>query len=237
LTNSGFFDSFGKGVKTIVYIFIPGAIAFAMVMSEYYIIQRTGVVPMSIAGIFKEVTTILLSTWFFGDTISLINWIGLLITFAGIVIFTHYKYEKSIKEAEEEDSVSGNHDIALPAYSAIAPEDMDTVDEMEEAQSSRRRQYTDISLSRGSDALPDDYDDSSRTPLFDAGVEDEISSRRRVSLEDISIPDAHYASAFSPDTPNPDEPPPSRSEKKKDRRVRFDMDDEPDEPNGASFGS
>lgn len=35
LTNSGFFDSFGQGLRTIVYIFIPGAIAFAMVMSEY----------------------------------------------------------------------------------------------------------------------------------------------------------------------------------------------------------
>lgn len=38
---------------------------------------------MSIAGIFKEVTTILLATWFFDDSISLINWIGLVITFGG----------------------------------------------------------------------------------------------------------------------------------------------------------
>lgn len=184
------------------------------------IIQRTGVVPMSIAGIFKEVTTILLSTWFFGDTISLINWIGLLITFAGmpcplylgtsrltftlgIVIFTHYKYQKSVREsAEEDDSPSSNQDIALPAYSAIAPEEMDTLDEME-ADSSRRRKYTDIPLSGRSDALPDDYDESSvslasdnsihaltlcpqRTPLFDAGAEDEISSRRRECAPPLS---------------------------------------------------
>lgn len=39
---------------------------------------------MSIAGIFKEVTTILLSVWFFGDSMTLVNWIGLVITFGGV---------------------------------------------------------------------------------------------------------------------------------------------------------
>lgn len=35
LTQSGFFDSFGGGMKTLGFIFLPGAIAFAMVMSEF----------------------------------------------------------------------------------------------------------------------------------------------------------------------------------------------------------
>ncbi|KIO29626.1 hypothetical protein M407DRAFT_70185 [Tulasnella calospora MUT 4182] len=126
LTDSGFFDTFGGSIKTIGFILLPGVIAFCMVMSEYYIIQRTGVVPMSIAGIFKEVTTILLSTWFFGDSISLVNWIGLVITFGGIIIFTHYKYQKSVNAREQDDGVSSGpatQEIALPAYTAVASED------------------------------------------------------------------------------------------------------------------
>lgn len=53
------------------------------------------------------------------------------------------------------------------------------------------------------------------------------------SLEDVLIPDAQYASAFSPITPDP---PPSRAGKKK---VRFDVEEPPTEPepNGAAFGS
>jgi len=53
------------------------------------IIQRTGIVPMSIAGIFKEVTTILLSTWVFHDDMSFINWIGLMITVCGKNVPSH----------------------------------------------------------------------------------------------------------------------------------------------------
>ncbi|KAG9023940.1 Triose-phosphate Transporter [Tulasnella sp. JGI-2019a] len=140
LSESGFFDSFEGSVRTVSYVLFPGALAFAMVMSEYTIIQRTGIVPMSIAGIFKEVTTILLSTWFFGDSMTLVNWIGLLITFGGIVVFTHHKYQKSVYNASEGSdddmadaqllmgsrlsnghaAVSANGDIALPPYSSVA---------------------------------------------------------------------------------------------------------------------
>jgi len=38
---------------------------------------------MSIAGIAKEVTTILVSTWFFGDKITLLNGVGVGITVCG----------------------------------------------------------------------------------------------------------------------------------------------------------
>lgn len=77
------------------------------------IIQRAGVVPMSIAGIAKEVSTIVISSWFFGDQITLLNSVGVAITVcgecigdmftfispelvSGIGLFTHHKYRKSI---------------------------------------------------------------------------------------------------------------------------------------------
>lgn len=47
------------------------------------IIQRAGVLPMSIAGIAKEVSTITISAWFFGDELTPVNITGVAITVSG----------------------------------------------------------------------------------------------------------------------------------------------------------
>ncbi|KAF9047363.1 triose-phosphate transporter family-domain-containing protein [Panaeolus papilionaceus] len=94
---SEFFKGASQIFATIFYLTAPGVIAFCMVMSEFYIIQRTGVVPMSIAGIAKEVSTILISTWFFGDKLTWVNALGVSITICGIGLFTHHKYRKSME--------------------------------------------------------------------------------------------------------------------------------------------
>ncbi|KAK0484397.1 TPT-domain-containing protein [Armillaria luteobubalina] len=94
--HSGFFSTLPKALETICYLMAPGVVAFCMVMSEFYIIQRTGMVPMSIAGIAKEVTTITISAWFFGDELTPLNITGVAITVCGIVLFTYHKYRKSI---------------------------------------------------------------------------------------------------------------------------------------------
>ncbi|KAG9020347.1 Triose-phosphate Transporter [Serendipita sp. 407] len=70
-----------------------------MVMSEYYIISRAGVVPMSIAGIFKEVSTIIISAWVFGDHLTELNIIGVAITITGIAVYTYHKYTAALHSA------------------------------------------------------------------------------------------------------------------------------------------
>ncbi|KAG6821020.1 hypothetical protein H0H93_007910 [Arthromyces matolae] len=93
---SPFFETIGKSLQTVLYLAAPGVVAFCMILSEFYIIQRTGVVPMSIAGIAKEVTTITISAWFFGDQLTPLNITGVSITICGIILFTYHKYRKSI---------------------------------------------------------------------------------------------------------------------------------------------
>ncbi|KDR75307.1 hypothetical protein GALMADRAFT_249326 [Galerina marginata CBS 339.88] len=93
---SKFFDGLPRIFETLFFLMAPGVIAFCMVLSEFYILQRAGVVPMSIAGIAKEVSTILISSWFFGDELTLLNGVGVAITVCGIGLFTHHKYRKSI---------------------------------------------------------------------------------------------------------------------------------------------
>ncbi|CED84726.1 tpt-domain-containing protein [Phaffia rhodozyma] len=97
---SEFFEP-GRVLFTILVIIFPGFLAFAMVASEYYIIQRAGVVPLSVAGVFKEVTTISIASWAFGDELTPINLAGLFVTVTGIAVFTHHKYQKSIHEPSE----------------------------------------------------------------------------------------------------------------------------------------
>ncbi|CDO69259.1 hypothetical protein BN946_scf185042.g161 [Trametes cinnabarina] len=91
-----FFSTPGETVKTLFFLFCPGILAFCMVLSEFYIIQRAGVVPMSIAGIAKEVTTIICAAWFFGDELTPLNITGVAITACGIALYTYHKYTKSL---------------------------------------------------------------------------------------------------------------------------------------------
>ncbi|WVF72026.1 hypothetical protein IAT40_006838 [Kwoniella sp. CBS 6097] len=100
---SEFFQGF-QAVKTIGVIVFPGALAFAMVASEYFIIQRAGVVPLSIAGIFKEVSTISISAWVFGDQLTSLNIVGVVITIGGIALYSFHKYQKSISNTVELDA-------------------------------------------------------------------------------------------------------------------------------------
>ena len=58
------------------------------------IIQRAGVVPMSIAGIAKEVTTITVSAWFFGDELTPLNITGVAITVCGASINQIRRFER-----------------------------------------------------------------------------------------------------------------------------------------------
>jgi len=119
LLGSKFFESTTASLRTLFFLILPGTLAFAMVMSEYTIIQRTGVVPMSIAGIAKEVTTISASAWIFGDELTPLNVTGVAITVCGIALFTYHKYRRSIdspvslndfdRPAPDHD----DHDIAL----------------------------------------------------------------------------------------------------------------------------
>lgn len=99
LVGSRFFDSFGSSLRTCLFLTVPGVLAFCMILSEVSyalryvlpflalihgrIIQRAGVVPMSIAGIAKEVSTITISAWFFGDELTPLNITGVAVTICG----------------------------------------------------------------------------------------------------------------------------------------------------------
>lgn len=63
-----------------------------MTLCEFKLLTVAQVITLSVAGIFKELLTIILSSIIFGDKLSFINVLGLLLTFADILWYNYYRY-------------------------------------------------------------------------------------------------------------------------------------------------
>ncbi|KAI1306940.1 triose-phosphate transporter family-domain-containing protein [Xylaria venustula] len=86
--------------KTPLLLLFPGTIAFLMTASEFALLQRSSVVTLSIAGIFKEVVTIIVAASVFDDKLTPINISGLLVTLVAIIAYNYIKLTKMRKEAQ-----------------------------------------------------------------------------------------------------------------------------------------
>ncbi|KAK4454757.1 hypothetical protein QBC34DRAFT_392543 [Podospora aff. communis PSN243] len=89
-------------VITPLLLLFPGTIAFLMTASEFALLKRTSVVTLSIAGIFKEVVTISAAAIVFGDTMTPINVVGLVITICAIAAYNYIKISKMRSEAQSD---------------------------------------------------------------------------------------------------------------------------------------
>lgn len=92
-------DEWGA-VMTPIFLLFPGCIAFLMTASEFALLQRTSVVTLSIAGIFKEVVTISAAALVFEDRLTPINFVGLVVTMAAIVAYNYIKITKMREQAQ-----------------------------------------------------------------------------------------------------------------------------------------
>lgn len=86
--------------KAPLLLLFPGTIAFLMTASEFALLQRSSVVTLSIAGIFKEVVTIIVAALVFEDTLTPINISGLLVTLVAIGAYNYIKLSKMRREAQ-----------------------------------------------------------------------------------------------------------------------------------------
>ncbi|KJZ72640.1 hypothetical protein HIM_07999 [Hirsutella minnesotensis 3608] len=120
-------------VMTPLFLLFPGCIAFCMTASEFALLQRTSVVTLSIAGIFKEVVTISAASLVFEDKLTFINFVGLLTTMVAIIAYNYLKITKMRQEAHGD--VHGRHVEPIPlSPSSISGSgsDLENDDEVEE---------------------------------------------------------------------------------------------------------
>lgn len=119
------------GYLTPCFLLFPGCLAFLMTASEFALLQRTSVVTLSIAGIFKEVLTISVASVVFQDTLTLINFIGLGVTLLAIIAYNYIKITKMRQDAR--DGVHAMDDEDLPPPYSISGSESDHEDEMGES--------------------------------------------------------------------------------------------------------
>lgn len=90
-------------VTSIALLLFPGTLAFCMTASEFALLKRTSVVTLSVAGIFKEVVTIVTAqNTLDHDSMTPINIAGLVITIATIATYNYMKIKKMRGEAQEQ---------------------------------------------------------------------------------------------------------------------------------------
>jgi solute carrier family 35 protein C2 len=91
LVHAKLWTDMGVGLGILVLLF-PGTLAFCMTLSEFILLNRTSVLTLAIAGICKEVVTITAAVIFFGDRLTAVNGIGLVVTTSAILAYQRYRF-------------------------------------------------------------------------------------------------------------------------------------------------
>jgi solute carrier family 35 protein C2 len=133
------FPALFRGLKILVddkgpilgpaLLLFPGAIAFCMTASEFALLQRTSVVTLSIAGIFKEVVTISAAGLVFGDKLTPVNISGVFVTIGAIAAYNYIKIKKMREDAQKD--VHQHHLVDGDGEGASDGDDEDTEDEQD----------------------------------------------------------------------------------------------------------
>lgn len=110
---------------------VGGTLAFGLGFSEFLLVSRTSSLTLSIAGIFKEVCTLLLAAVFMGDRMTLINWLGFIVCLSGISLHVGLKtyYSKGKTHSVRQLPCKEGPEIELPL---LRREEEEAYDEDEE---------------------------------------------------------------------------------------------------------
>lgn len=90
----------GQLVKNMLILMFGAFLAFFLEFSEFMVVSHSSGLTLSIAGIFKEVITLLLAAFVNGDQMSLVNGAGLLICLLGIALHVMFKFKQTEEVSE-----------------------------------------------------------------------------------------------------------------------------------------
>lgn len=99
LPGSPYFSTIEHTLVTLLIIAAGAVIAFCMVWCEYVLVSETSSLTLMVAGICKEILTVLAAIVVFGERLGAVNGLGLGVTIVGVIMFNIYKYQK-VKSGE-----------------------------------------------------------------------------------------------------------------------------------------
>ncbi|XP_043566066.1 solute carrier family 35 member C2 isoform X1 [Chiloscyllium plagiosum] len=89
-----------------------GVLAFGLCFSEFLLVSKTSSLTLSVAGIFKEVCTLVLASHLMGDQLSTLNWLGFAMCLSGISLHVALKVIYS-EDALKDKMTNKIHDMAM----------------------------------------------------------------------------------------------------------------------------
>ncbi|BGP42028.1 hypothetical protein JCM10449v2_006025 [Rhodotorula kratochvilovae] len=181
-----FWGSFGATVRTTGAIIFPGVLAFMMNITEFGLIQRTSVVTLSVAGIFKEVLTIFLSTVLFHDQLTPINISGLCVTIFGIALYNYLKYRQFTQRAAAAAAAAARGDETADESYPSGLEEEEGAPMLPVSHASARAHARGASLGGGGKGEAPHHALGSDSDSDDAEEEDERARRPRRRSDSIS---------------------------------------------------
>ncbi|KAL2104121.1 hypothetical protein ACEWY4_000989 [Coilia grayii] len=106
----------GPLLYSLTTLAVGGALAFGLGFSEFLLVSRTSSLTLSIAGIFKEVCTLLLAARIMGDRMTLVNWLGFVVCLSGISLHVGLKtyYSKGKAHSARQLSYKEGAEMELP---------------------------------------------------------------------------------------------------------------------------
>lgn len=95
-----YFSSIGHVLLSLALISVGAFIAFFMVLVEFMLIGSTSALTFMVAGVFKEIVTVGVAHFTYGDQFTALNGAGLAVLLAGVGLFNYQQYAKARARSE-----------------------------------------------------------------------------------------------------------------------------------------
>ncbi|KAL3681423.1 hypothetical protein R1sor_024379 [Riccia sorocarpa] len=123
LGESHYFDTPEHVLSSCALMLLGGGLAFCMVSAEYLLISKTSAIALTVAGVVKEVVTIMVAVMFLRDNFTMLKGIGLGVIIIGVSLFNWLRYQKLVHGGSGEHGLSHqnqNHSyVALKENHAV----------------------------------------------------------------------------------------------------------------------
>lgn len=116
-----FHASHDVAFMTIISVLLGACLAFCLTISEFLLVEYAGSLTLSIAGVFKELVTMVLAAAVVkGNELSTLNLLGLFVSLAGIGLYNYTKYWENIGKQKGYKQVNNDIELTEPQQSPTA---------------------------------------------------------------------------------------------------------------------